>query len=195
MGYHLREAASNREAPVRSRGSFLAFLFTLILGSFLICIPFYLWPTKLLQPIGNHLLVDQIPIPSSAIVVLLGGDSAERVLKAVTLYREGHADRIAFGSGYVDRTLTKVPEGCVWPTASSVLRIAFESALVSEADLVTVTTEDAFDTASELSRIAAKAREEMGVPTDPIAYYRGHDYAKRVAQERGTASGAAGYPT
>ncbi|MBK8025900.1 MAG: L-rhamnose isomerase [Chloroflexi bacterium] len=56
-----------------------------------------------------------------------------------------------------------------------------------------ITLMDAYHT--DVRPLLAKAREEMGVPTDPIAYYRGDDYAKRVGDERGTASGAAGFPT
>ncbi|MCC6954262.1 MAG: YdcF family protein [Deltaproteobacteria bacterium] len=160
MGYHLRSAAAQREQPVKQGGGVLAFIFTFLLGSLLIVIPFLFWPKTLLQPVGNYLVVDQPPIPSSAIVILLGGESAERVVKAVALYREGHSDRVVFGSGFVDRTLTNVPQGFVWPTASSILRIALESALVNSGDIVTVNTEDAFDTSSELEAIAAKAREE-----------------------------------
>ncbi|MBL8134406.1 MAG: L-rhamnose isomerase [Anaerolineae bacterium] len=53
---------------------------------------------------------------------------------------------------------------------------------------------DAYHT--DVRPLLEKARQEMGVPEDPVAYYRGDTYAQRVASERGVASGAGGgYPT
>jgi L-rhamnose isomerase / sugar isomerase len=52
---------------------------------------------------------------------------------------------------------------------------------------------DAFE--SDVRPLLAHVREEMGVPTDPIAAYRADDYAQRVATERGTADAGGGYPT
>jgi L-rhamnose isomerase/sugar isomerase len=48
---------------------------------------------------------------------------------------------------------------------------------------------------SDVRPLLAKAREEMGVPTDPINAYRGDGYAAQVAAARGSASGSlGGYP-
>jgi L-rhamnose isomerase/sugar isomerase len=53
---------------------------------------------------------------------------------------------------------------------------------------------DAFHT--DVRPLLVKAREVMGVPADPIAAYRADDYAQRVAQQRGIASGTGGgFPT
>jgi L-rhamnose isomerase/sugar isomerase len=53
---------------------------------------------------------------------------------------------------------------------------------------------DAFDT--DVRPLLAQVRIEMGLAPDPIAAYRSDKYAQRVAQERGTDSGAGGgFPT
>lgn len=52
---------------------------------------------------------------------------------------------------------------------------------------------DAFRT--DVRPILAAAREEMGVPADPLGAYRASGYQEKIARERGTAvSGGAGYP-
>ncbi len=53
---------------------------------------------------------------------------------------------------------------------------------------------DAFET--DVRPLLAQVRIEMDLSPDPIAAYRGDSYALRIAQERGTASGAGGgFPT
>jgi L-rhamnose isomerase / sugar isomerase len=49
---------------------------------------------------------------------------------------------------------------------------------------------DAFE--SDVRPLLMKVREEMGVPTDPMAYYRADTYAQRVANERGIATNLGG---
>lgn len=52
---------------------------------------------------------------------------------------------------------------------------------------------DAFQT--DVRPLLAQVREEMSVPVDPFMAYRNGDYAKKVADERGTVtSGGGGYP-
>ncbi len=51
---------------------------------------------------------------------------------------------------------------------------------------------DAFET--DVRPLLARARVEMGLEPDPIAAFRQSGYAQKVARERGTASGASGYP-
>jgi L-rhamnose isomerase/sugar isomerase len=53
---------------------------------------------------------------------------------------------------------------------------------------------EAYET--DVRPLLAKIREEKGINPDPIAAYRADGYARRVAQERGKASGAGGgFPT
>jgi L-rhamnose isomerase/sugar isomerase len=49
---------------------------------------------------------------------------------------------------------------------------------------------EAYDT--DVRPLLAQVRQEMGIDPDPIGVYRKDDYAKRVAKERGVASGALG---
>ncbi len=52
---------------------------------------------------------------------------------------------------------------------------------------------EAFET--DIRPLLAQVRQEMNIPTDPIAAYRADGYAKQIAAERGEASGAlGGYP-
>jgi len=52
---------------------------------------------------------------------------------------------------------------------------------------------DAYET--DVRPLLGRVREEMDLNPDPIAAYRADDYAKRVAEERGTAAAGGGYPT
>ncbi len=52
---------------------------------------------------------------------------------------------------------------------------------------------DAYET--DVRPLLARVREEMGLNPDPVAAYRADDYAKRVREERGVATGGSGgYP-
>src|SRR5215475_940737 len=51
---------------------------------------------------------------------------------------------------------------------------------------------DAFET--DVRSLLRLVREEMGVPSDPIAAYRADHYAERIAAERGKEDGGGGYP-
>jgi L-rhamnose isomerase / sugar isomerase len=52
---------------------------------------------------------------------------------------------------------------------------------------------DAYET--DVRPLLMKVREEMGIPSDPMAAFHADDYARRVAEERGAGSGSAGgYP-
>jgi L-rhamnose isomerase/sugar isomerase len=48
---------------------------------------------------------------------------------------------------------------------------------------------------TDVRPLLKRVRGEMGLNPDPIAAYRADDYAKRVAEERGTAAAGGGYPT
>lgn len=52
---------------------------------------------------------------------------------------------------------------------------------------------DAYET--DVRPLLAQVRKEMGLNPDPIAAYQADDYAKKVAEERGTAAAGGGYPT
>lgn len=57
-----------------------------------------------------------------------------------------------------------------------------------------MTLMDAYHT--DVRPLLERARQEMGVPVDPIVAYRADDYFKRVADQRGMDSGAGGgFPT
>ncbi len=52
---------------------------------------------------------------------------------------------------------------------------------------------EAYET--DVRPLLARVREESGRPPDPIAAYRADDYARRVAEERGTEEAGGGYPS
>ena len=52
---------------------------------------------------------------------------------------------------------------------------------------------DAFET--DVRPLLEQARADMGRTADPLATFRADNYAKRVADERGTSDGGGGYPT
>ncbi len=52
---------------------------------------------------------------------------------------------------------------------------------------------DAYET--DVRPLLAQVRKEMGLNPDPIAAYQADDYARKVAEERGTAAAGGGYPT
>lgn len=55
---------------------------------------------------GNFLVIDDLPKDSDVIIVL-GGDTGNRAIKAVELYKEGYADKIIFSGGQLYYTLTQ----------------------------------------------------------------------------------------
>ncbi len=50
---------------------------------------------------------------------------------------------------------------------------------------------DAYET--DVRPLLVKAREELGVPADPVAAVRASDYPKQIAEKRGKASGGGGF--
>ena len=48
---------------------------------------------------------------------------------------------------------------------------------------------------TDVRPLLAELREDMGVPTDPIASHRASGYNEKVAAERGSADSGSGYPT
>ncbi len=134
-------------------------LTTLVLITIL-CTVLYFNPERPLRLIGSLLVTDQAPVQSDAIVVLLGGDSPSRVLKAYQLYTGKVADKIVFSSGFVDADVLKdAPENFQWDPPSAEIVRAFGSLGAGPADIRVVPASGAFDTSHELQSIAAYAKK------------------------------------
>ena len=106
---------------------------------------------------SKFLVVQDKPQQSDAIVVMLGANTPDRVLKANELYQQGLAQRIVFGTGFVhDRS--NFPQEFRWPTPSFSYRLAFESLGFNQSNMLILNTSQAFDSSNELSAIAEYAR-------------------------------------
>ena len=120
---------------------------------------FYLFPETLLRPLGTALKVEDQLEKSEAIVVLLGGDTPDRILMAQELYHRGLAPKIMFGSGFVDKDfLSRAPKGFQWEGSGAGVKRAFLSLNIPESDLLMVDSSNAFDTSGELGAIAEEVR-------------------------------------
>ena len=144
-----------------AKPSIVSFKFTLRILSFLMLLASFVYflPQYTLAPFANLLVVDQEPSPSDAIVILLGSSQPDRVLKAYQLYSSGVAPRIAYGSGFVDKTTqAQVPPQLVWLRNSDLYTKALESLSVPARDIEIISGEEAYDTATELKVIADYAK-------------------------------------
>jgi uncharacterized SAM-binding protein YcdF (DUF218 family) len=140
--------------PRRDQGRVRLLFLLLALGA-LSC---WLWPERFLAPAGTLLFRDEQPEKGDAIVILLGAESPDRVLRAVELFRGGFAPRIVMGTGFVGEN----PAGqasLVWPPASLRERRALESLGVTDEQLVLIDTGTAFDTQGELMAVTQYARD------------------------------------
>lgn len=152
-------AQSTFPARIRSRHgalrvTFLAAAITLVLA--------WRFPEKVLAPAARFLVAEDVPEKSDAIVILLGADTPERVLRALELFAANYAPRIVHGSGFVDQELMRgAPQGFFWPPPSIRERLALQSLHVPDNQLVVVDTSSAFDTQGELEAIAGHARREQ----------------------------------
>lgn len=119
-------------------------------------------PPKLhIGKIGYFLVVNEEPLASDGIVILLGGNTPDRVFKAWQLFKEGISKKLIFGSGYVDNSFAEsLPEGFIWPKSSTKYLVALKSLKVARKDIQIVPTDNGYDTRSELTAIAAFARSK-----------------------------------
>jgi len=107
------------------------------------------------------LRLDEKPEKTEAIVVLLGGQGPERVLRASELYAQGLAPKIIFGSGFRnEKIFAKIPESVIWPKPSETYKAALISLGVPENAISIVDTGQKHDTAGELGAIAKKIAED-----------------------------------
>lgn len=119
------------------------------------------YPDQMIGWIGRGLVVDQTPQPSDAIVVLLGGETPDRVMKAHKLYLNKVAPRIVFGSGmFYPNVMDDAPPGTRWMTAGERYLKALRSWGTPKEALVMLPSEDAYDTAHELQVVVNYARKE-----------------------------------
>lgn len=117
-------------------------------------------PKHTLGPLATVLVVDQKPTKANAIVVLLGGESPERIAKAYSLFQAGFSDKIVFGTGFKPKSLKTNQPAFHWISAGERYLTALKSAGVPESSLVLLNTDEAYDTAGELAEIAQYGREE-----------------------------------
>lgn len=134
--------------------------FNTLFFSVVVAVICFIAPSRSIGLLSSFLTVDNAPVPAQAIVVLLGGDGPERVLKAHELYAQGFSKRIVFGTGFQDKqTLASTPPGFQWPVSSARYVAAFKSLDVPRSSLLLVDTSDAYDTAHELEAIAEHLRK------------------------------------
>lgn len=140
----------------KRRGDLKGLLFILTLLAAVIC---YIFPESTLRPLGRFLYVSDELQKSDVIVVLLGGESPERVLAAEELYHRGLAPKILFGSGFVDKeALNRAPKSLHWEGSGAAMKRAFQSLSVPDSDLLMVDSSSAYDTSGELTLIAEEVR-------------------------------------
>ena len=118
----------------------------------------YLFPAAILGPVGSFLVVNNPQQNSKAIVILLGGESPERVLTAFDLYQATPDQKFVFGSGFKDADLERSVD---WPLGGERYRAALLSLGVPDERIVTVDTSSSYDTAGELTAIAAFLEREQ----------------------------------
>lgn len=144
--------------PLRSQrgGVFLAIVILMltVIGLFLAS------PKHTLGPLATVLIVDQKPTKANAIVVLLGGESPERIAKAYSLFQDGFSDKIIFGTGFKPKSSQSKDLPFHWISGGERYQTALKSVGVPESYIVLLNTDEAFDTAGELATIARHGREE-----------------------------------
>lgn len=112
--------------------------------------------------VGLFLKVDNPVEQSDAIIVLLGGQGPERILKAEELYRQNVAPKIIFGTGFRDeRIFSDVPKNLIWPPSGDSYLNALLSLGVSSEAIEQVETTKAYDTGRELEAIANYLRNSQ----------------------------------
>ncbi len=119
----------------------------------------YLFPHRTIGLFGRFLVVDDTPRKANAIIVLLGNESRDRVVKAYELHRDGLAPLIVFGSGYEKQLFTDAYPNLKWISTGEQYTVAFRSLGVPGDQLSIVDTGHAYDTASELRAIARAGRK------------------------------------
>jgi uncharacterized SAM-binding protein YcdF (DUF218 family) len=141
----------------QSRGSISSTLLSFLM---LLCATIYFSPETVLPPIAKFFVVSEEPSRADGIVVLLGGDSPDRIQRAYELYQRGLAPRIIFGKGFIDQeALERMPKNFRWIEPGTRYVVALRSLQVPDTSVEEVDTSDAFDTSSELTKIAIAARE------------------------------------
>ncbi|MCC6933739.1 MAG: YdcF family protein [Deltaproteobacteria bacterium] len=138
------------------RKGLIKLLLLLLIASVALCI----WmPEKTLRYVGKALVVNDTPRYCDAIVILLGAETPERVVKAWNLYNQQIAKRIVFGTGLYPRAIREdMPANLIWQAAGHRYFAALVSLGIAEESIILVNTENAFDTASELSAICHEAK-------------------------------------
>ena len=134
----------------------------LLFSALTAAIPLSIWffPENTLGPLGSLLVEDNKPEKADAIVVLAGGE-AERIFKAAELYRQSYAPVLVFIEGHANEvTLKQAPAGFNWPQNGALYRDAFKSLGVPVSALLILPSPGAYDTAHELSVVAAYAKTQ-----------------------------------
>lgn len=129
-------------------------LFVLIVLFSLLFFIFFTGPS--LQKMGYLLVVDEIPSPSDAVVVLNTGiEFYPRLVQAAEIYRRGLADKVVFNGNRKTDVLRKLEENgfrrcCPW-YADAVRILVMGS--VPQKDIIWISAEDAYDTVSEAEAV------------------------------------------
>ena len=117
-------------------------------------------PKYTLRPLSRLLVYNEEPEKADAIVVLLGGNRPDRILRAFELFRANYANQLTFCSGSIGHgQFDGVPKEFVWLPSSYVYRVALQSLGVPPEVVKTPTCEGAYDTYHELAHLADYARE------------------------------------
>ena len=139
---------------------------------------FFTGPT--LRKLGDLLVVDEVPSPSDAVVVLSTGvEYYPRLVQAAEIYRQGLADKVVFnGNRKTDMLRELEAKGfrrcCPW-YADTVRIIAMGG--VPQEDIIWVSAEDAYDTVSEAQAVG---RELIRLHLNKIILATGKSHTRRA---------------
>lgn len=156
-----------------------------------------LLPDFFLGGVSSYLTVDQPPEKSDAIVLLLGSDRPDRVIRAYQLWQEGFAPRLlmAVGPRFSDESRVEekvlgadgevklLEKQIIWQPMSARYTDALQQLGVPAASILTVESPEIYDTDTELTLVANEFRK-MGWQSALLVSSRSHTRRIRLIWDR-----------
>jgi uncharacterized SAM-binding protein YcdF (DUF218 family) len=139
---------------IRGKITFRRSLFLLIPVILVLFFVFFTGP--LLRKMGSLLLVDELPMPSDAVVILnTGVEFYPRLIQAAEIYHQGLVQKVVFNGNRKTDTLRELEAKgftrcCPWYSDS--VRILTMLGVPQE-DIIWISAEDAYDTVSEAATV------------------------------------------
>ena len=139
---------------IQRKITFRRALFVLLVLIPVLFLIFFTGPT--LRKVGAILVVDEIPSPSDAVVILNTGlEVYPRLIEAAEIYRQGLVHKVVINGNRKTDTLRKLEANgftrcCPW-YADTVRILAIGS--VPQEDIIWISAEDAYDTVSEAEAV------------------------------------------